>query len=102
MYRELEVHACGEICYHESFLCCVWMYVAIGQRRVKQYSAMDQTLSEFSSTLSSLNSSAQVKLLGLMQTPPVPNLITTSNSQKLSNGTPFHELFSSNNNMPPL
>ena len=36
-----------------------------------------------------------------MQTPPVPSLITTSNSsQKLSNGTPFHQLSSSN--MPPL
>ena len=51
--------------------------------------------------LRSLNSSAQVKLLGSMQTPPVPSLITTSNSsQKLSNGTPFHQLSSSN--MPPL
>ena len=38
-----------------------------------------------------------------MQAPPVPNLITTvtSNfSQKLSNGTPFHQL--STSNMPPL
>ena len=36
-----------------------------------------------------------------MQTPPVTSLITTSNSsQKLSNGTPFHQLSSSN--MPPL
>ena len=36
-----------------------------------------------------------------MQTPPAPSLITNSNSsQKLSNGTPFHRLSSSN--MPPL
>ena len=43
-------------------------------------------------TLRSLNSSAQVKLLGSIQTPSVPSLITTSNSQKLRNGTPFHQL----------
>ena len=30
------------ICYHESFLCCV--YMCVGQRGVMQYSAMDQTL----------------------------------------------------------
>ena len=68
--------------------------------------AVDQALGSISSAsahnaLRSLNSSAQVKLLGSMQTPPVPSLITTSNSsQKLSNGTPFHQLSSSN--MPPL
>ena len=68
--------------------------------------AVDQALGSISSAsahnaLRSLNSSAQVKLLGSMQTPPVPSLITTSNSsQKLSNGTPFHQFSSSN--MPPL
>ena len=51
--------------------------------------------------LRSMNSSAQVKLLGSMQTPPVPNLITTSNSsQKLSNGALLHQL--STSNIPPL
>ena len=65
-----------------------------------QYSAMDQIVSELFSALRSLNSSAQVKLLGSM-TPSVTSLITTSNSsQKLSNGTHFHQLSSSN--MPPL
>ena len=48
-----------------------------------------------------MNSNAQVKLLGSIQTPPVSSLITTSNaSQKLSNGTPFHQI--STSNMPPL
>ena len=62
---------------------------------------MDQTLDFTASALQSMNYSAQVKLLGLKQTPPVPNFITTNNSsQKLSNGTPFHQLSSSN--MPPL
>ena len=51
--------------------------------------------------LRSMNSNAQVKLLGSMQTPSVPSLITTcKSSQKLSNGTPFHQL--STSNMPPL
>ena len=65
--------------------------------------AVDQALGSISSAsahnaLRSMNSTAQVKLLGSMQTPPVPSLITTSNSsQKLSNGTPFHP-----SNMPPL
>ena len=67
---------------------------------------MDQTLdsiNKLSLAFRFLNSSAQIKLLDSMQTPPVPSLITTSNSllsQKLSNGTPFHQLSSSN--MPPL
>ena len=68
--------------------------------------AVDQALGSISSAsahnaLRSMNSNAQVKLLGSMQTPPVPSLITTSNSsQRLSNGTPFHQL--STSNMPPL
>jgi hypothetical protein len=44
--------------------------------------------------LRSMNSSAQVKLLGSMQTPPVPSLITSSNSsQKLSHGPSFLSAF---------
>ena len=68
--------------------------------------AVDQALGSISSAsahnaLRSMNSNAQVKLLGSMQTPPVPSLITTSNSsQKLINGTPFHQF--STSNMPPL
>ena len=67
---------------------------------------MDQALGSISSasahnTLRSMNSNAQDKLLGSMQTPPVPSLITTSNSsQKLSNGALLHQL--STSNMPPL
>ena len=68
--------------------------------------AVDQALGSISSAsahnaLRSMNSSAQIKLLSSMQTPPVPSLITASNSsQKLSNGTPIHQL--STSNMPPL
>ena len=67
---------------------------------------MDQALGSISSAsahnaLRSMISNAQVKLLGLMQTSPVPSLITTSNSsQKLSNGALLHQL--STSNMPPL
>ena len=67
---------------------------------------MDQALGSISSVsahnaLRSMNSNARVKLLGSMQTPPVPSLITTSNSsQKLSNGALLHLL--STSNMPPL
>ena len=68
--------------------------------------AVDQALGSISSAsahsaLRSMNSSAQVKLLSSMQTPPVPSLITTSNSgQKLSNGAILQQL--STSNMPPL
>ena len=67
--------------------------------------AVDQALGSIHSTsahnaLRSMTSSAQVKLLSSMQTPPVPSLITTSNStHKLSNGALLHQLSSS---MPPL
>ena len=68
--------------------------------------AVDQALGSLSSAsahnaLRSMNSSAQAKLLGLMQTPPVPSLTTTSkSSQKLSYGTPLHHI--STSNMSPL
>ena len=67
--------------------------------------AVNQALGSISSSsahnaLHSLNSSAQVRLLSSMATPPVPSLITTSSStQKLSNGS-YHQL--STSNMPPL
>ena len=67
---------------------------------------MDQALGSINSAsahnaLRSMNSNAQVKLLGSMHTPPVPSLITTSNSsQKLCNGALLHQL--STSNMPPL
>ena len=47
-----------------------------------------------------MNSNAQVKLLGLIQTLPVPSLYACNSCQKLSNGTLFHQL--STSNMPPL
>ena len=68
--------------------------------------AVDQALGSINSAsahnaLRSMTSTAQVKLLSSMQTPPVPSLITTSNSsQKLSNGGLVHQL--STSNMPPL
>lgn len=68
--------------------------------------AVDQALGSIASAsahnaLRSMNSNAQVKLLGSMQTPPVPSLITTSTStQKLSNGALLQQL--STSNMPPL
>lgn len=66
--------------------------------------AVDQALGSINSAsahnaLRSMNSTAQVKLLGSLQTPPIPSLITTSNSgQKLSNGS----LQLSSTNMPLL
>ena len=51
-------------------------------------------------SLRSLNSSAQVKLLDSMQTPPIPSLTSNSSQKLMSNGTPFHQLSSSN--MHPL
>ena len=63
--------------------------------------AVDQALGSAQNALRSMNSGAQAKLLSSMHTPPVPSLITTSStSLKLSNGTPFHQL--STSNMPPL
>ena len=71
-----------------------------------QYSHYGSALGSISSAsahnaLRSMNSNAQDKPLGSMHTPPVPSLITTSNSsQKLSNGALLHQL--STLNMPPL
>lgn len=67
--------------------------------------AVDQALGSINSAsahnaLRSMNSGAQAKLLGSLQTPPIPSLITTSNSgQKLSNGS---LLQLSTASMPPL
>ena len=75
------VHACGQsVIMSYSFGVCTCVC-----RTEKTAVTMDQALGSISSasahnTLRSMNSNAQVNLLGSMQAPPVPSLITTSNS----------------------